>query len=143
MDNYGIAGQTVQYFARDFYVYELDYTQILAETSATQSFTVQADSDFLWTSGAFFADIAANAQTDDSRVLPLISCLILDTGSGRQLMNTAVPITSLFGTGQLPFVLPRQRPFRANATVSITLNNYSAATDYNIRLSLIGEKGFR
>lgn len=143
MEAFGIQGQAQSYFARDFYVYELDFAALTAGTSQTASFTVQADSDFLWTSSAFFADIAAAAQTDSGRVLPLVSCLVTDTGSGRQLMNTAVPIQAMFGTGQLPFVLPRQRPFRSNSTVTITVNNFSAATDYNLRLSLIGEKAFK
>ena len=147
MENVYNAGANMQaapgYMARDFFVYEVDFSALAAGTSSTASFSVQADSDFLWTSGTFFADIAAGAQTDDSRVIPLVSLLITDTGSGRQLMNTAVPVASLFGTGQLPFVLPRQRLFRANSNVTITANNFSAATAYNLRLSFIGEKGFR
>lgn len=131
------------YFARDFFVYELDFLAVAPGSSSTNSFTVQADSDFLWTSGSYFADVAAAGQTDASRVIPLASLLITDTGSGRQLMNTAVPLSSLFGTGQLPFVLPRQRAFRSNTTVTVTLNNFDAADTYNIRLSLIGEKAFK
>jgi hypothetical protein len=130
------------YIARDLFVYELDMT-VAAGLSATSGFTIQADSDFLWTKGTFFADIAAAAQTASSLVIPLASLLITDTGSGRQLMNTAVPITSLFGTGQLPFILPRQRLFLARSLVNITINNFDAAADYNIKLSFIGEKAFR
>lgn len=67
---------------------------------------------------------------------------IQDTGSGRNLMNTAVPVASIFGTGQLPFILPRQRIFLANATVNVTLTNFDVAADYDLYLSFIGEKGF-
>ena len=136
-------GQIPNYMARDFFVYEIDFAALAPAASSTSSFSIQADSDFLWTSGTFFADIAAAAQTDSTRVIPLISLLITDTGSGRQLMNTAVPIVSLFGNGQLPFVLPRQRLFRPNSNVTITANNFDAAITYNLRLSFIGEKGFR
>lgn len=131
------------YFARDFFVYELDFLAVASGASSSNNFTIQADSDFLWTSAAYFADIAAAGQDDSGRIIPLMSLLITDTGSGRQLMNTAVPISSLFGTGQLPFVLPRQRAFRSNTTVTVTVNNFDAANTYNLRLSLIGEKAFR
>lgn len=143
MDNYGIQGAQVNYFARDFYVYELDFAAVAPGAASTASFNVQADSDFLWTSAAFFADIAAGAQLESTKIIPLMSILITDTGSGRQLMNTAVPITSLFGDGKLPFMLPRQRPFRANSTVTATVNNFDAAATYNLRLAFIGEKGFK
>jgi len=71
--------------------------------------------------------------------------LIQDTGSGRNLMNQAVPVASIFGgTGSLPFILPRQRIFVARATVSVTITNISAADDIeSLRLSFVGEKGFR
>ena len=131
------------YFSFDFFVYELDFSNLVHGTSQTLSFTVNADSDFLWTHAAYAADLALAAQTESGRVLPLVTAMITDTGSGRQLMSTAVPVPSIFGTGQLPYVLPRQRRFAANSQVSITLLNYSAAADYNLRLSLIGEKGFR
>lgn len=131
------------YFARDLFVYEVDFSALAAAASSTQTFTVQADSDFLWTKATMFADIAAAAQTDSTRVIPLCTVLIQDTGSGRNLMNSAVPVSSLFGTGELPLILPRQRLFISRAQVSITMTNFSAATTYNVRLSLIGEKAFK
>lgn len=122
------------YFAKDFFTYEVDITSTIAASgSTTSTFTVQADSDFLWTKAAYI-------QTGTG--VPAI--LIQDTGSGRNLMTQAVPVASLFGTGQLPFILPRQRIFVARATVTVTITNLDAVnTITSLRLSFIGEKGFR
>ena len=91
----------------------------------------------------------ACVATDDSDAViandtPIgVSVMITDTGSGRNLSNISAPISNFFGTGQLPFILPRQRIFIANATVNVTLNNF-VGVDYNtIKLSFIGEKKFR
>lgn len=131
------------YRVKDFFVYEIDFSSIAAGASQTASFIVQADSDFLWYAGAVHADLAAAAQTSSTIVIPLASVLITDTGSGRQLMNQAVPLVNIFGNGQLPFVLPRERIFVANSTVTVQVNNFSAASTYGLRLSFIGEKGFK
>jgi hypothetical protein len=138
-----VAQQREAYFAKDFFTYELDISALAAGGSTTQTFTIQADSDFLWTKAAYFADIAAAAQTSSTLIVPLATVLIQDTGSGRNLMSSAVPIPSLFGSGGLPMILPRQRLFVARSQVQVTVTNYDAAVTYNIRLSFIGEKGFR
>lgn len=138
-----IAQPADPYFARDLFIYEVDFSALAAAASSTQTFSIQADSDFLWTKATMFADVAAAAQTDSTRVIPLCTVLIQDTGSGRNLMNAAMPVSSLFGTGELPLILPRQRLFVSRAQVSVTLTNFSAATAYNVRLSFIGEKAFK
>lgn len=129
---------------RDFFTYELDFASLAANGGTAQSsFTVQADSNFLWQYGTFFADVAAAAQDDSSRVLPLISCTITDSSSGRQLMSGNTPLLALFGTGQLPFILPSPRFFRAQTQVNVSLLNFSAASTYNLKLSFIGTKFFK
>jgi hypothetical protein len=134
--------QTREYFAKDFFIYELDFASIAAGASATLSFNVQADSDFLLTKLAYHNTIADANYNADAAPIPNVGVIIQDTGSGRQLMNSAVPVTAIFGTGQLPFILPRQRLFLANSTINVTLTNFSAATASKLRLSFIGEKAF-
>lgn len=128
---------------RDFFIYELDFASVAAAGTASSSFTVQADSNFLWQYGCYFADIAGAAQTDSTRVIPLMSATVLDTSSGRQLMSSAVPIPSIFGTGQLPFLLPTPRFFRAQTQVTVNITNFSAATAYVLKLQFIGTKFFK
>jgi len=124
------------YFAKDFFTYEVDFTTAInPSASAVANFNIQADSDFLWSKFTF------NLQGTSFGA----SILIQDTGSGRNLMNSAVPLANLAGTGSLPFILPRQRGFRANATINITVNNLDATGGHTITglyLSFIGEKGF-
>lgn len=128
---------------RDFFTQELDFAAVAAGDTPSASFTVQNDANFLWQMGAFVADISGAAQTDSSRVLPLVSCIIKDQSSGRDLMQNPVPITSLFGDGSLPFILPTPRFFQANTQVTLNLLNFSNATTYNLKLQFIGTKFFK
>lgn len=131
-----------EYKYKDFFVYELDFGTLAAGAAATGQINIQADSDFIWHKAAQLTDIAGAAITEDSRPIPLVTVLLTDSGAGRQLMNSAVPIGNLFGTAGLPFILPRQRIFRSNSLINIQVQNYSDATTYSLRLSLIGEKAF-
>lgn len=128
---------------RDFFAYELDFASVAAAGTASASFTVQTDSNFLWQYGCFFADIAGAVQTDSSRVIPLITATIQDQSSGRNLTSAAVPIASLFGNGSLPFLLPTPRFFRAATQVTVAITNFSAATAYVLKLQFIGTKFFK
>jgi len=130
-------------FLEDFTVYELDFSALANGTSATGNIQIQADSDFKLVKTTYMADIATAAQTDSSRVIPLCTITITDTGSGRQLTSAAVPIPNIFGTGLIPFILPVPRIFKARSNIAITVANYSAATTYNLRLSFIGTKLFQ
>lgn len=130
------------YVYKDFFAYELDFPALAPGNSQTGSINVQADSDFIWSKGCYFADIAAAAQADATRIIPLCSVLITDSGAGRQLMNGSVPVPSMFGTGELPFILPMQRIFRSQSVITVQVTNFDAAVTYNLRLSFIGLKGF-
>ncbi len=129
--------------AKDFYVYQSSVLAIAPGANATDTINIQADSDFILQKLTFFADIAAAAQTESSRVLPLITMQLTDTGSGRQVFSDALPIPSIFGAGELPFILPNPRRFRANTTMALSYTNYDAAATYNIYLQFIGLKEYR
>jgi len=131
-----------RYVARDFYVYGTVHSAVNPSTSNTQSILISADSDFQLEKLTFFADIAAAEQQQATLEIPLCTVMITDTGSGRQLMSVAIPVTSLFGTGEIPFVLKQPKIFVARSTVSIAVTNFSAANTYNVRLSFIGSKLF-
>jgi len=129
--------------AKDFFIYDVDFLALAAGTSATQTVNIQADSDFVVQKLSYHANIANAAQTVNTRVIPLCTVLIVDTGSGRQLMNQAVDLTTFFGTGENPFILPQPKVFVARTNISIQLANYDATQTYNVRLALIGIKLFR
>lgn len=128
---------------KQFFIYTTKFATLAAGASANNTIQIQADANFAWLKGTFQADIAGAAQTDSSRVIPAISLLITDTGSGRQLMDAAVPVTSFFGDGRIPFILPEARIFAANSNISITATNLEAANTYNLRLAFIGYKLYR
>lgn len=128
---------------RDFYVYEVDFALLSNGTTAQGSFTVQADSNFLWQYGAIYCDDGSDLDPSENPVIPMVSAVIKDTSSGRDLMSSGVPLGSMFGNGNLPFLLPTPRFFRAQTQVNVSLANFASAADYNIRLSFIGTKFFK
>jgi len=129
-------------FYTDFYVYSAVFAALAAAASATQNITIQADSDFILQKLTYHANIAAAAQLSGTRIVPLVSLLITDSGSGRQIMDRAIPLVTFFGDGELPFILPNPKVFKARANITIQATNFSAATAYNLYLSFIGVKKF-
>jgi hypothetical protein len=127
-----------------FFVYQTPNIAALAPAASNpQVIQFDQDSNFLLTKIAYFVDLAGAVQTDSSRVLPLITLQITDSGNSQGFMNAPVPIPALLGDGRLPFVLPQPLIVRPNATLQFSFTNYSAATTYNnVRIDLIGVKRF-
>lgn len=128
---------------RQFFVYDLSAAALAAAGTASDSFNVDTGSAFVLQKMTCFADIAAAAQTADSRVLPLVKIQLRDSGSSRNWFNAELPIPLLFGTGEIPFILPVQRLVEPGSVVSAQFTNYSSATTYNIYLALIGTRLYR
>ncbi len=124
----------------DFYVYEAEALALVTLAAATDIITIEADSNFVLQKFNYSADIAGAAFTDSTRPIPLVSIQLTDTGSGRNLMANPIPIPSIFGTGQLPFILPNPRVFMRNSTIQVAFVNFGAVVTYNIRLAFIGYK---
>lgn len=127
---------------RDFFAYSLTFTGLLSGTAAQGAIQIQSDSDFELTKFTMFADIALAAETEATRVLPLVTIQITDTGTGRALFSSPMPVPAVFGDGRIPFILPVPKIFSANASVAIQVANFAAATDYNLRVLLVGAKIF-
>lgn len=126
----------------DLYTYEADFGTVNSGAQATFNLTIQADSNFLWQKSAYYADIANAAFTVNTQPVPNMTVLMTDTSSGRQLMSSPMPVTSLFGLGRELLELPTPRFFRANTQITLLVNNFDAAVNYDLRLSLIGTKFF-
>ncbi len=125
---------------RDFYIYEAEALALVAGANANDIINIEADSDFILQKFAYEADIAAAAYTFTTNPIPLITIQLIDSGSGRQLMQNPIPVNSFMGDGQLPFILPNPRKFLRNSTIQVAFNNFDAAVTYNIRLAFIGYK---
>lgn len=127
---------------RDFYSYTQRVTFTAAgSVGATQSmvFQIEADSYFYLNAISYQADIALAAVTDSGNVVPLVTIVIFDSGSGRQLMANPVPLNCIAGYNGAPFRLPKPRRFASTAQITATLVNYSANL-YSLSLCLSGFK---
>ena len=126
----------------DWYVYNVLFTAIAPGAQQTANVAIEADANFILVKLSGFADIAAAAQTYNTRVVPLITLQITDTGSGRNLLNGATAWSNIVGWGEIPYILPIRRKFKANSTIRVQAINFDAAVTYNARLSFSGIKDF-
>lgn len=125
----------------DQYTYVTRVLTLAAAASDTFNLQIEADAYFVITKMSYMADIAGAVQTESSRVIPLVRVLITDTGSGRNLMNNSVDLSSIAGHEGLPFITPTARWILPNSAVNIQFTNYSAATTYaNVSLYFHGKK---
>lgn len=130
---------------RDFFVYEAQTAALAAAATQTDSIQIQADADFIWQKAtALFTDsvTAGTAVTAATRPLQNVLVQITDTGSNRQLFFNPVPIVNVFGTGELPFILPNPRLFMKTSTIQVDFTSVDSAAA-NVRLSFIGYKYYR
>lgn len=132
------------YLVTDFYIYNALFGTVAASaTSNAVNITIQADSKFEWMKSSIFGYKDGETEPFQSTDIVPMTIIIQDSGSGRLLMNTPIPVSSIAGNGQLPFILPESRIFQPNATVSFTLANLSTSQYDNVQFSMIGRKIFR
>ncbi len=139
-------GMTPEAHMRDlkaFYSYSLVYNQVAPGAQATDSFVVEANSDFIWTKATFFANLEPVAsQTNATRVIPNMTIELIDTGSSYQLFSEPQPINNVFGTGRVPFLVNPAYRFAKNATLRGVVVNFDPTVTYNLRLSFIGYRNY-
>jgi len=127
----GLMTKLTQYFS-----YTMVFANVASAANASAQLQIDAASDFLVTSQSF-------SVIDDVTTLAVASAALIqinDGGSGSTLWNTPTPLPNLFGTAQLPFLLPMPRLFTANATMTGTLNNKTTANASTFFLSFHGVK---
>ena len=125
----------------DFFIYPVNALLLGAAEVRPVQLLIDAGSDFMWYYGAYAADANSAAQTEATRTYPLVDILIVPSDTSAQFSQTAVPITSLFGNGENPFVLPAPRLIPAQSSLTFTFTNRDAANT-NVRLQLIGVKKY-
>lgn len=128
----------------DIFFYQFPRIQNVAAGAAAAPVTVQIqhDSDFEWLCGSFHFDLAQAAFQWNTTPIPNMSLNIIETGSGKQLMNANVPVGALFGApGREPIALPQPKIFTRDSVVSITATNFDAAVATgDLWLTMIGRK---
>lgn len=124
----------------DYYWYVTNFAAALAAAATTSTqIQIDAGTDFYWIASSYQADLAGAALTDSGNIIPLLTVLINDTGTSRNLMNSALSLPTIAGDGKRPYRLVRPRLFRANSVINFTWVNYSAGTTYtNIYFVLHG-----
>ena len=121
----------------EFFSYGTTFLALANGAALTQSIQIQADSDFELQKLTCF-DGTPNGQGGH----PLATIQLIDTGTGRQLFNTPQLIPTVFGTGELPFILPVTRLFTANSVLQVQVSNLSGA-QMDLYLSFLGAKIYR
>jgi len=136
----------------DPFTYTINFVtpnQLAASATSTLQFLVQNDSAFaickttltaLSTANAAIANLQPYGSGGVSSVVGVLVTLA-DAGSGRALMDSAVPIDSLFGTGMFPRIWPIPKILDPNSQFTAQLQNLDA-TAYHIRLGFHGYKIF-
>lgn len=127
---------------KEFFVYSATFTALAAGTTATAQIPVQADSDFVLEKMTYFAHLAGAAQTAATRVIPNWTLQITDTGSNRLLSDFQIFIPAMFGTGEIPFILPQPKVFRANSVIQLNVTSAEAANAYTLQVAFVGHKIF-
>lgn len=128
-----------QQLPSDIFTYTVPILGLAAGTTApAATLNFDTNTEFKWMYATYAADIAAAGQQYATRVVPLCTVLITDNNSSQNLMNGAVPVPSLFGHGESPYLLPMPRTIPAKSSMTFVVANYDAANTYNLYLQLHG-----
>ena len=139
------AAQFIEHYdeLKDWYVYSTpEPFTVAALASISSNINFEAESDFYILKISGFADIAAAAQNYDTRVVPLITLEITDSGSNRNLVDAGTAWSNIVGWGEIPYILPLPRKMRGNSNLRINATSFDAVNAYNLRLSFSGIKDY-
>jgi len=132
---------SIQKRRQEYFLYSTGRLAAIAvNATVNSSIIIQADADFLLEKLTYYADLAGVAQTSGARIVPNVTVLLTASSSGAQIMNNPVPIPSMFGTGDLPFILPTPRLLGANSQLQIQFVSFEAAVTPAITLNFHGRK---
>lgn len=115
----------------------IEFLPILAGTTDQQSFTVDADADFVICQTTVSAFTTAGASVNN----PNSVCELKNESTGRLYQSVAQHVQNLFGTGERPFLWYCPEVLASRTTISLLLTNLSV-NDMNLRFSFIGVKAF-
>jgi hypothetical protein len=111
----------------DYYFYTTNPGVLAPGGTANDSIQIDNGTDFYWIATTMQADIGEATLTESTNIIPLVTVLINDTGTSRNLMNAPVPVPSIAGDSKRPYRLVRPRLFRANSIINFTFTSYVAS----------------
>lgn len=100
------------------------------------AFNLAAGYDFLWSETTYYADIAGAAQTDSTRVIP--EAMVQFFLAQEPYQGEELPLQSVAGDGRHPYQLPVPFWIRGQAALVLNVRNASAATAYNLWVTISG-----
>lgn len=130
------------------FVYSADFTTgtvpgpIAPGTFGNFNINIQKDANFKILAACYECDVAGAPQVDATRQIALATVQLTDTGSGRAFFDRPVPISSVFGDGQLPFPWPSPKIMKALSTLQVQVFNFDAVNTIDLRLAFIGNKEY-
>lgn len=131
------------YFGQDFYIYVANFGTFAPLATATQNVAIQSDSDFEWIESTCYGNMNGATAPFQNTILIPVNINLVDSGSSRQLFGAPVPIVSIAGTGQQPFILPVSRLFKAYSNLQVQGTSFDGTNTYNnVSLNFIGRKLF-
>jgi hypothetical protein len=129
--------------ARDLFTYKAEAASLAAGAELTDVIDFQADSSFVWLKTTYLVD-NDTTQTPTTLIIPNLTVNLFDTGSGRNLQNSPMPISAIAGRGDLPYILPVPRVFQPKSSLSVTFANINTVDQYiGISFVLHGYKQWR
>lgn len=124
---------------QDEFTYGITFHDLAPNERASGQIIIQADADFLIHNQTQYS----GGPTDAERVIPELMVMLTDSGSGRKLFSEPVPIDCVFGSGQLPYILPLPKYMLARAILEVEVTNVSVLTTYpSVSLAFNGVKVF-
>ncbi len=109
----------------DPFIYSIQFPVATFVVGATLSLNIpiQADSDFI----IRYSTFAAYTGPGVLAPTPEYMLTLFDSGAGRTLQDQPLPILTMLGTAQLPYIWPEPRRLAASSNFNITLTNNDAA----------------
>lgn len=124
----------IQPFSQSFNIGTLN-----SGASTTVNSNVDASAAFVWLKTSYFGAIADAAQTENTRVIPLVTAQLTDSGSSRQLLDQPQPFEVIAGHGGIPLLAPQPYLFQPNSNIQGQFANFDAAANYtSLFLTLLG-----
>lgn len=129
---------------QDWFSYPLTFSNLTALQTQTQQIQIDASADFFLTQIETFSIVhgVTTPVTTQQGNQPLVTILINDSGSNRNLMQGGVLLPSVSGGGQWPHYLRHPRKFSRNSAISITLTSVDGTNAYDIYLNFEGFKTY-
>lgn len=119
------------------YHYSAAFNTLPVSGQLTVNINISNDSDFVVLATTLVSYSAASVLV----VAPDYQLIMLDTSSGRVLMDGPTHVSNITGTGPWPFVWPEPYLFKGGGTIALTLIN-NTVTAALVSITLIGYKVF-